>query len=70
MKHGRQEKLRRAALFKRFVESNPPKMPKNFSHAAYKRMVNYAWVAFVTGYNTGENDVCRGRMLSPLSTTT
>lgn len=45
-------------------------MPKNFSHAAYKRMVNYAWVAFVTGYNTGENDVCRGRMLSPLSTTT
>lgn len=61
MKHGRKEKLRRIELFNKFIEANPPKMPASFSHNEYKRIVKYAQVAFVTGYNTGENDICRAR---------
>ena len=68
MKHTRKEQLRRLALFKRFVEAHPPKMPDDFSHREYNRVIKYAKVAFYTGYNTGENDICRGRELASPST--
>lgn len=61
MKHTALQKRRRITLFKAFVKANPPKMPEKFTHKEYKRVVSYAKIAFVTGYNTGENDVCRGR---------
>lgn len=48
-------------LFKKFLEANPPEMPADFSHKDYKRVIGYARSAFITGYNTGENDVCRER---------
>lgn len=44
------------AAFKKFERANPPKMPSDFSHRDYKRVVSYAKVAFCTGWNSGQND--------------
>jgi hypothetical protein len=61
MHHSRREVRERLAAFLIFVDRNPPKMPASFTHAEYKRVVKYAKVAFASGYNTGQNDLCRDR---------
>jgi hypothetical protein len=60
-KHTRAERRRRLAAFKAFVKANPPEMPSDFSNKDYKRVVKYACVAFVTGWNSGINDVGQGQ---------
>ena len=62
MRHSRVEQKRRWQLFAKFLKANPPKMPAEFSHREFKRVVSYAKTAFITGYNTGENDAMRGRI--------
>lgn len=59
MKHTRAERQRRAELFRRFVKGNPPKMPAEFTHREYKRIVGYARAAWATAYKTAVNDVMR-----------
>ena len=59
MKHGAAEKLRRITAYKVFVKENPPSMPADFSNKDYKRVVNYARVAFITGWNSGINDMVK-----------
>jgi hypothetical protein len=61
MHHNRREVRERLAAFLIFVDKHPPKMPESFTHREYKRIVSYAKVAFASGYNTGQNDLCRDR---------
>jgi len=60
VKHTRAEQRRRAKAFTLFVKANPPRMPESFSHRDWRRVVAYARVAFVTGWNSGVHDVEKG----------
>jgi len=55
MKHNRQDRRKRIADFKKFVKGNPPRMPGDFTHKDYRRVVDYACVAFCTGFFSGMN---------------
>jgi hypothetical protein len=63
MRHSMAEKRQMHDSYDKFIKNNPPRMPSDFSHKDYRRVVDYAHVAFVVGYNTAMNDFLRPRPL-------
>lgn len=55
MRHSSKDSRTRIQDFKKFVKANPPNMPADFSHKDYRRVINYACIAFCTGFFGGMN---------------
>lgn len=59
LRHNRQEKLRRTAAFHAFALSNPPRLPMTANANERRRVLQYARIAFATGWNSGQKDMHR-----------
>lgn len=57
MKHKKSDIVARRKAFDAFLKAHPPKMPESFTHAEWKRVVSYSKIAFITGFNSGENHI-------------
>lgn len=55
MHHRLKDRQARGDAWRKFLDNNPPRMPKDFTHSEYKRIVSYARVAFLSGFYSGMN---------------
>ena len=65
MRHSAALKRRRQEFWEIFLENVPPKMPKDTPPETLERIIAYAWLAFVSGYNAGANDFKKDRVQGP-----